>query len=300
MKKMILVFACLMWLTINAYAAVTEITALGVTLSSANLARANTQTANIATSTQALSSPHFLFKEVSQKKAEQIIEYNERSIKALTYFANNYKVVRLNSTFLENPHVNDKFELKLFDNGSVEFIVTDVRHSNSGNTTTIEVENTGSIFNGIEPADLDIENIGISRKQLLDTLRKSTFYILSWNIDLDTGNAYLTDEETAPVSIATPGFIKNKHTKNKQEKAFKSISGSFTLFPSGITYFLMPIDHSPRYHLFIERNQAAGDTYKSDGPEKPSERTLYLQNKYKNYLKTLPDEEKDKQIKGDF
>ena len=242
-----------------------------------------------------------LLKDVDEDRIEKISDYNRHALGDAAYFAKRFRIVEVNSdlffeaeAFIVTPFIGDSPLVLARDSLKKQPL--------EGSATWL-----GTIIDPYVPmsefkvSEEQLAQSGMSKAQLYNTVFGVRFYMLDWDSDGQTGNAYLSSERKKYGKVSQRP-VEVPELSNIEERAFRSVSGQINLNIFGLgRYVLKPLQFMPKYHVIYEVDPLK----KFSVPEDKTDRSLRAQEQrekaqlYEDYRETLPKFER-KVIKGDI
>ena len=193
-----------------------------------------------------------LLKDVDEDRIEKISDYNSHFLGDATYFAKRFRIVEVNSDlFFED----EPFTITPF-NGDISLVLA--RDSLEERTLKGSATWFGTIIDPYVPmsefkvSEEQLAQSGMSKAQLYNTFFGVRFFMLDWDSDVQTGNAYLSYERKKYGKVSQRP-VEVPELSNIEERAFRSVSGQINLNTLGLgRYVLKPLQFTPKYHVIYE------------------------------------------------
>jgi len=228
---------------------------------------------------------------------DAIMEKHCYEIKETTYFAKNYRIVKVDTKYLIESEPGATFDIPLFDGNNLTIAKSSADHPypHSWNWKGLiqDVYLSQRITQeGLPP---QLEQMGIERFKRM--MMGVDLFIMNWDLIRETNEpSFVGNRLDENSDLVIPPNQYQQPVSGLILDAFQSVLGHIThRTPDGLVteYSLSPVDNDPRFHLFIERDPAKvivmGDG-NYDSADTFSAEMKKRQNDYENYRDALKQE----------
>lgn len=238
-----------------------------------------------------------IFLPVDDEKAKEVSEYNKYFLMRQLYFSKRYRIVEVDAELLKS---SKNITLNFFEDINIPLNREAIKKG-SGSLTWLGQMQFGEDEGVVIPPESEssLKEVGLTPEKLLSHLRRVTFYVNDYDVNNKTG-------EAVPSAISPKGATSERPLHSSElpdftRNSFSSVYGGANYLPTRQNFMVMPLQYSPKYHVVYELdNEKIFPTNIDSDGYVPTPENKRKQDAHTEFFGSVPRDEEDKIIRGDF